>query len=346
MMERLAKYGTKEVAGAGSSFRPEAVAQLAGVFAAEPCGRQYGGLFLAASYTARRWLLQLRQRAEEEAAGGGRAAAAAARRRAQERERAGEDEDGGRGGGEEDGEGAAARELRQAATRVAAACEAAGYSVDEVLEPELLQPPSSPSGSSRRRGGNSSVPARGRDGWSDADESSWRPAATGGSSYGRSSSSRAPSAPGRGQRSGGEAGFDGSGGGGGRAAGPPGRRGRVRRFGDDEWSDGEEEEAVGESEGRRMPGARAAVRRGGGRHPREAHWAGEVEPRTGAGAGARRGDAGADRRRRAGGATFDTEEFGSGDGHRERSPRGHRPSAAGSRPRRSVGGEDMEWFGR
>ncbi|KAG2450871.1 hypothetical protein HYH02_004704 [Chlamydomonas schloesseri] len=286
MLERIAKYGTKEVAAAGSSFRPEAVAQLAGVFAAEPYGPQYGGLFLAAAHTARRWLLQLRERAGEEAARGG------GRRRARERERQRqgadmheEEEEDGEGG--DQGESAAARELRLAAVRVAAACEEAGYSVDEVLEPELLQPPPSPSsrggrgsrGSGRDRAGASDIRSRSSSraggGWPDEDGFD---EAAGGPAYGSK-------APGGGRR----AAAAGVGSGGGRRAAGPAGRGRARRFEDDDWSDEEmEAEERGDSKGRRMQGARGAGRQKG----YEVRWSGP-EPRAPRGTG--RGNTGGDR---------------------------------------------------
>ncbi|EFJ46299.1 hypothetical protein VOLCADRAFT_93437 [Volvox carteri f. nagariensis] len=108
LAERIAKYGTRELTRLASGAKPQDLATLAEVFAS--AAPQYGGLFLAAAHRARRWLKEAQEIEEEVAEAGGC-------------------------GGEEGDGGGQAGELREAATRVQAACEAAGYDVREVLGP-------------------------------------------------------------------------------------------------------------------------------------------------------------------------------------------------------------------
>ncbi|GLI64878.1 hypothetical protein VaNZ11_008265 [Volvox africanus] len=110
LAERIAKYGTRELTRLGSGAKPQDLATLVEVFAS--AAPQYSGLFLAAAHRARRWLKEAAELEEEtEARSGG----------------ATDRDEGGGGGGGQTGD------LREAATRVRAACEAAGYDVSEVL---------------------------------------------------------------------------------------------------------------------------------------------------------------------------------------------------------------------
>ncbi|GIL45000.1 hypothetical protein Vafri_2424 [Volvox africanus] len=115
LAERIAKYGTRELTRLGNGAKPQDLATLVEVFAS--AAPQYGGLFLAAAHRARRWLKDAAELEEETEARSGGATGS-------------RDEGGGGGGG-----GGQRGDLQEAATRVRAACEAAGYDVSEVLGP-------------------------------------------------------------------------------------------------------------------------------------------------------------------------------------------------------------------